>query len=197
MPSGEFQACRSPSELDGAVGITVLRSKWTWFISIGIVLLLAGMLSILFPDASTFATGTVFGAVLAIAGVAKMIVSMRVKQWSGFIWQELTGAAELVGGVLVYFNPLKGALAITLLIALVLLVQGILHLALAFQVRTERGWPWFAAASLAALGGASVLALKIPHTIEFQPGAIAGVTLLVAGVAYVGIALTMRMGTRS
>lgn len=196
--SGKFPASPSPGDFEeGQMGGTVLRSKWRWFFAIGVVLSLAGMLSILFPDVSTFATGTVFGVVLAIAGVAKMVMSMSIRQWSGFIWQELTGAAELVGGILIYFNPLKGALAVTLLIALVLLVQGILHLALAFRTRTQPGWPWFAAAGLTAIGGASALAFKIPYTIEYQPGAIAGITLLVAGVAYIAIALTMRMGTQS
>lgn len=194
------KAGRSPSssvqgDLDQS-GISVLGLKWRWFLGIGIALTLAGILAVSFPDASTFATGAVFGAVLAIAGVVKMVLSMQIRQWSGFIWQELTGAAELVGGVLIYFNPLKGALAVTLLIALVLFVQGLLQIALAFRVRGQSGWGWFAASSLAALAGAAALAFKIPFTIEYEPGMIAGITLVVAGVSYVAIATTMRMGRR-
>lgn len=39
------------------------------------------------------------------------VKSLQVKEWSGFVWQELTGAVEGVSGILIFFNPLKGALA--------------------------------------------------------------------------------------
>lgn len=189
------QLSRSQSDVDQQ-GVGALGPKRRWFLAIGIVLSVAGVLAISFPSVSTFTIGAVFGVVLAVAGVAKMAFSMQIRQWSGFIWQELTGAAELVGGVLIYFNPLKGALAVTLLIALVLFVQGLLQIALAFQIRGQTGWPWFAASSVVALAGAGALAFKLPYTIEYQPGIIAGITLLVAGIAYVAIAVTMHLGRR-
>lgn len=169
-----------------------LHSKWGWFFALGVVLALAGALAIALPAISTFATSVVLGAVLAAAGVVKMVQSLQVKEWSGFVWQELTGAVEVVGGVLIFFNPLKGAFAITLLIALIFFLQGVLQLALAFRVRAQDGWPWFAVSGLVALAASAALALKLPFTSSYAPGAVAGISLLVAGGAYVAIALTMR-----
>ncbi|WEX10754.1 HdeD family acid-resistance protein [Chelativorans sp. AA-79] len=169
-----------------------LHAKWRWFLALGVVLAIAGTLAVALPAVSTFAASAVLGAVLALAGAVKMVQSLRVKEWSGFIWQELTGAVELVGGILIYFNPLKGALAITLLIALVFLVHGILQIALAFRVRKENGWGWFAVSGLVALAASAALTLKLPYTRIYSPGAIAGISLLVAGGAYIAIALAMR-----
>src|SRR4029453_3304693 len=121
-----------------------LHSRWGGFLALGVVLTLGGALAVALPAVSTFAASVVLGVVLTLAGVVKMVQSLQVKEWSGFIWQELTGAVEVVGGILIYFNPLKGALAITLLIALVFLVQGILQIALAAVVRKQEGWHWFA-----------------------------------------------------
>lgn len=168
--------------------------KWGGFLALGIVLALAGALAVLLPEFSTFATGTVFGVVLSIAGVVKMVQSLQVKEWTGFIWQELTGAVELVGGVLIYFSPLKGALAITLLIALVFLVQGILQIALAIRIRKQEGWHWFAISGLVSLLTSAALGFKLPYTLAYEPGQIAGIAILVAGVAYIAIALTIRRG---
>jgi len=159
---------------------------------LGIVLVVCGALAVALPAVSTFAASVVLGFVLALAGIVKMVQSLRVKEWSGFIWQELTGAVELVGGILIYFNPLKGALAITLLIALVFLVQGILQIALAVRVRKQEGWYWFAIAGLVALAASAALTLKLPYTAIYTPGTIAGISLLVAGGAYIAIALTLR-----
>lgn len=169
-----------------------LHSKWGWFLALGIALALGGALAIALPAVSTFAASVVLGAVLALAGVVKMVQSLQVKDWNGFIWQKLTGAVEVVGGILIYFNPLKGALAITLLIALVLLLQGILQIVLAVIVRRQDGWHWFAISGLVALAASAVLALKLPYTSAFPSGAIAGFSLLVAGGAYIAIALTIR-----
>jgi uncharacterized membrane protein HdeD (DUF308 family) len=169
-----------------------LHSRWGWFLALGIVLTLGGALAVALPAVSTFAASVVLGVVLTLAGVVKMVQSLQVKEWSGFIWQELTGAVEVVGGILIYFSPLKGALAITLLIALVFLVQGILQIALAAVVRKQDGWYWFAVSGLVALAASAALALKLPYTSIYTPGTIAGISLLVAGGAYVAIALTMR-----
>ena len=169
-----------------------LHSKWGWFLALGVVLTLGGALAVALPAVSTFAASVVLGVVLALAGVVKMVQSLQVKDWSGFIWQELTGAVEVVGGILIYFNPLKGALAITLLIALVFLVQGVLQIALAAMVRKQEGWPWFAVSGLVAVAASAALALKLPYTSIYAPGTIAGISLLVAGGAYIAISLTMR-----
>jgi uncharacterized membrane protein HdeD (DUF308 family) len=170
-----------------------LHSRWGWFLLLGLVMTVGGALAVMLPAVSTFATSAVLGIVLALAGVVKMVQSLQVKEWGGFIWHELTGAVEVVGGILIYFSPLKGALAITLLIALVFFVQGILQIALAAVVRKQDGWHWFAVSGLVALAASVALALKLPHTTGlYEPGVIAGISLLVAGGAYVAIALTMR-----
>jgi uncharacterized membrane protein HdeD (DUF308 family) len=174
----------------------LMQMKWGGFLALGVALVLAGAFAVVLPEISTFATGTVFGIALAIAGAVKMVLSWQVKEWSGFIWQELTGAVELVGGILIYFNPLKGALAITLLIALVFLVQGALQIALAFRVRKQSGWYWFGASSLVSLAAAAALAIKLPFTSSYPPGTIAGIALFIAGAAYIAIALTVRRGRR-
>ena len=169
-----------------------LHAKWGWFFALGVVLALAGALAVALPAVSTFAASVVLGVVLSLAGVVKMVQSLQVKEWGGFIWQELTGAVELVGGILIYFNPLKGALAITLVIALVFLVQGLLQIALAVRVREQDGWHWLVVSGLVALAASATLTLKLPYTRIYTPGTIAGISLLVAGGAYLAIALTMR-----
>ncbi|WP_081602599.1 HdeD family acid-resistance protein [Afipia felis] len=184
------------NDIDRRHQAATLKLKWGRFFVLGIVLVIAGVLAIALPEISAFATGSVFGIALGLAGVAKMALSLQIKEWSGFLWQELTGAAEVVGGILIYFNPLKGALAIALLIALVLLVQSFLQIALAFRIRKQNGWQWFALSSLVSLAASAALVIKLPFTIGYEPGVIAGITLLVAGIAYIAIAFTMRSGQR-
>lgn len=67
-----------------------MQSKWGWFLVLGIVLILCGALAVALPAVSTFAASVVLGVVLSIAGLVKIIQSLQLKEWSGFIWQELS-----------------------------------------------------------------------------------------------------------
>ncbi|MCK9907741.1 HdeD family acid-resistance protein [Microbacteriaceae bacterium K1510] len=179
-------------DLDHRQAATLMRSKWTWFLALGLVVILCGALAIVLPAVSNIIASTVLGVALAIAGIVKIVQALQVKQWSGFVWQELTGAVELVGGILIYFNPVKGALAIALLVALVLFIQGIGQCGVAFKVRPEAGWRWLLASGLVSLVASAAVTLKLPYVRFYAPGTIAGIALLIAGCAYVVIALAVR-----
>lgn len=171
---------------------TVEQRKWKGFLGIGILLVAGGILCLFLPVFSEFAASTIFGLVLIGIGVVKIIQSLWVKSWAGFVWQELSGAVELVGGVMIYLNPLKGALAITLLIAIVIFVHGFLQLALSLKIRPTSGWWWFTLSGFIAWAASAALVLKWPLTRDLPSGSIAGIALLIAGLAYVGIALSTR-----
>ncbi|MDF2810173.1 MAG: HdeD family acid-resistance protein [Microvirga sp.] len=117
-----------------------IRSKWIWFLALGVVLFLGGVLAVMLPAVSTFAASLVLGVVLAGVGLVQIVQSFQVQAWTGFVWNLLIGIIQLVGGSLIYLNPLAGAIAITALIALVLLVQGFTQIALAFRLRPQTGW---------------------------------------------------------
>jgi uncharacterized membrane protein HdeD (DUF308 family) len=168
------------------------KRKWKGFLGLGVLLIAGGILCLLLPVFSEFAASTIFGVVLMGIGFVKIIQSLWVKSWAGFIWQELSGAVELVGGVMIYLNPLKGALAITLLIAIVVFVHGFLQIAMSLKIRPENGWWCFTLSGLIGWTASVILLLKWPLTRDLPSGSIAGIALLIAGIAYLGSALSTR-----
>jgi hypothetical protein len=50
--------------------------------------------------------------------------------------------------VLIYLNPLKGAIAITVLISIVFVLVGISQIGLALRVRPQQGWQWLVISGL-------------------------------------------------
>lgn len=168
------------------------QRKWVGFVGLAILLISGGVLCLLLPVYSEFAASTIFGVVLMGIGVVKIIQSLWVKSWTGFVWQELSGAVELTGGVMIYLNPLKGALAITLLIAIVLFVHGFLQVAMSIKIRPEKGWWWFTLSGFIALTASAILILKLPLTKGLPSGSIAGIALLIAGISYLGSAFSTR-----
>jgi uncharacterized membrane protein HdeD (DUF308 family) len=169
-----------------------LRFRWWSFLLLGLVLLACGVAAIALPATSTMAAGLVLGAVLVIVGIAKIVQAFEAKGWPGFVWQLLGGGVEIVGGILVYFNPLKGAVAITLLIAIVFVVLGLSQIGCAVKIRKQRGAFWLVVSGLLALVMSLVLVFKFPHVRELEAGVLAGVSLVISGLAYVAIALAIR-----
>src|SRR5262249_34576959 len=97
-------------------------------------------------------------------------------QLGGFRMGLRVGMIQFVGGILIYLNPLAGAIALTLVIAVVFLVQGLAQIWLALGLRPKVGWGWLIISGLVAFLAGALLALKIPFT-----GTVTGISLLVAG----------------
>jgi uncharacterized membrane protein HdeD (DUF308 family) len=148
-----------------------------------------GVAAIMLPVAADFAMGAVLGAALAIIGVAKIVQGVNLREWVGANWQIMLGAAEVVGGILIYLNPIKGALAIALLLAVVFLIEAVMQIALALKMRPEAGWVWLLVAGLVALVASVGIVLTARRVQYFTLGTFAGIAILAGGWACVVIAL--------
>lgn len=168
------------------------KHKWLSFVLVGCLLVACGIAAVLSPAVSTIAITTVLGSLLAVGGAVCVVQALMVKDWSGFSWQLLLGATEVVGGILIIASPFKGAAAVTLLIAIIIGSLGLTQAGLAFRVRPAAGWGWLMLASLASILIAVALLLRFPFSITESPGVMAGVSLIFGGLAYAMVGLGRR-----
>lgn len=85
-------------------------------------------------------------------------------------------------------NPFGGVIALTVMLGVVFLIEGIARIVLAFRMRSERNWGWFA-----ALGGISVLlgllvlgGLANGASLGFI-GVLLGVNFIFAGESFIAL----------
>lgn len=161
-------------------------------IVLGTALIICGAVAIASPAISTMAVTLFLGLILAVGGIVKIVQSFLMKEWGGFAWQLLVGLIELGGGLLVYFNPMKGAIAITIVIALVLMAEGLAQLGLAFRMRAQRGVVWMFLSGIITVAVGAALALRLPYDGIYAPGTLVGISLIFAGWAYIAIVLAAR-----
>ena len=67
------------------------------------------------------------------------------------MWQGLSGLVYLVGGLLAFFNPLAGAVALTLVLAATFIVDGLVRIALALGSRPLDHWGLVLAGGIVSL----------------------------------------------
>lgn len=158
----------------------------------GLAFIALGALALLLPQQATVAASTVLGGVLVAAGAVTIVQAVIDKGVAGFNWPLLAGATEVVGGLLIWLTPIKGAAAIALLVVIVIAVQGAMHILMSLRLSRTPGRIGLALSGIVSLAIATILVVRFPYPSLTEPGAMAGVALIVAGVAHLILAAGRR-----
>lgn len=154
-------------------------SKLRW---LGVFWALLGIVAMATTFAATLATMLVFGIFLLIAGIAQLIhAAFHASADRG--WEFLTAAIYSLVGVLLIFDPVGGAIGLTLLIAILFLGRGTVQLAMAISGRhRRRRIGWQLAAGLVNLLLAMFIIAGWPQVGTWIIGLFVGIELLIGGL---------------
>ena len=169
-----------------------IEHNWGWILGLGILLVLGGIVLIAAPLASSIAVTLLIAAVLIVGGVFQIIQAFRTQNWSGFLWSLIVGVIAVIGGIVIYTNPLAGTFALTLVIAAVFIAQGISQLLLAFKIKPHSGWGWVAFAGVIAILAGFMIWSELPSSAAWALGLIAGISVMLNGWSYIAIALAAK-----
>src|SRR5262249_45146442 len=104
-------------ERGSVFGTDVLRRNWGWFVALGILQIVLGIIALGASVFVTLATVVLFGWLLLIGGVLSVGHAFWQKQWSGFFIDLAMGILNVVVGFMMIAHPLASAETLTLLIA--------------------------------------------------------------------------------
>jgi uncharacterized membrane protein HdeD (DUF308 family) len=124
-----------------AAGLNSLRRNWGWYLALGIVEIILGAIAIAASQITTVAMVLIFGWLLVIGGVLAVIHAFWRSQWSGFFVDLVIGLLYALAGLTMVFEPVRAGVALTLLIAIFLVVVGIFRIAVGLAGQfAHRGW---------------------------------------------------------
>ncbi|HTY55556.1 MAG TPA: HdeD family acid-resistance protein [Candidatus Binataceae bacterium] len=122
-------------------GIEEVREHRTWFLCLGIALIILGMLAIASAELMTVVSVMLFGWILIFGGIFEIVHGISRRRWGGFFINLMGGALYAVAGVLMITNPRVAAVTLTLLIAMVLIVAGSFRIFVSIATPMHhRGW---------------------------------------------------------
>jgi uncharacterized membrane protein HdeD (DUF308 family) len=124
--------------------------------------------------------------------VGQIVHAFSARGWSGFALHLLGGVLYVLVGGWMILNPLLGALALTLLLAGFLVVQGICQIGLALRIRPARAWGWPLASGIVTLLLAVLIWVGWPSSALWVIGLLVGIHLLLSGVSLTMLALAAR-----
>ena len=154
--------------------LDVARHASTWSIVWGVLLVVFGVLAIGSPLLAAVAVSAVIAWLIILAGVVHLILAFHVHRAGSVVWKLLVGLAYLVFGTYLLMHPVLGVASLTLLLASLFLIEGILDIFLFFQMRSMRGSAWVLGDGIITLLLGLLIYLQWPSSSGWVIGTLVG-----------------------
>ena len=176
----------TPSPLD------LVRHASTWSIVWGVLLIIIGVLSISSPMLAALAVNVVIAWLIVLAGAVHVILAFHAHRAGSLIWKLLVGIAYICFGAYLILHPVLGVASLTLLLASLFLVEGILNIVLFFRMRSLRGSGWMLIDGIITLLLGLMIYLQWPSSSAWVIGTLVGISMIISGVTRVMLSLAVR-----
>ena len=170
----------------------VVRQASTWSILWGVSLIVLGMVAVASPFLAAVAVNAAIAWLIALAGLVHLVLAFQAHGAGSVIWKLLVGIAYVFFGGYLIVHPVAGVASLTLVLASLFLIEGILDVVLFFKMRPLRG------SNLVLLDGIITLALGLmiymqwPSSSAWAIGTLVGVSLIISGVTRVMLSYAVR-----
>jgi uncharacterized membrane protein HdeD (DUF308 family) len=171
-----------------------LHAHWRLFLTEGIILLILGVLAVVVPPIATIAVEVLVGWLLLVSGVVGLIATLRMRSAPGFWWSLVSAIIGIVAGVVLLRWPLSGALSLTLILTLFLVLEGVASILFAFEHKRELSGRWgvMLFSGVIDLILAGIIFEGLPGTAAWAIGLLIGINLVFGGSALIAMALHAR-----
>ena len=129
---------------------------------------------------------------LILAGTVHVALAFRAHRADGFIWKLLVGLAYLFFGMYFIMHPVVGVTSLTLLLALLFLIEGSLNIVLFFKMRSLRGSSWMLFDGIVTLLLGLLIYLRWPSSSIWVIGTLVGLSMIISGATRVMLSLGVR-----
>lgn len=113
---------------NGVSSFHYLKENRTWFLVLGISLVILGTLAVIFSFTSTIFSVVYLGVLMLVFGLFEGIKSFKLRWSNNFLVHFLLSILYIVSGAFIVAQPLANAITLTLLLAIFFIVTGILKI---------------------------------------------------------------------
>lgn len=168
-----------------------LHHTWGWFMGLGIVLMILGVIAIGSAVGATLVSVLLLGWLLIIGGILEAVYAFWQERWGAFFIDLTVGILYAVVGFMMVANPGLAALTLTLLVAMFLILAGLFRSAAAIAVRPPH-WGWLLAHGVVSLLLGILIWQQWPVSGLWVIGLFVGIELLLNGVTLVMLGAAAR-----
>jgi uncharacterized membrane protein HdeD (DUF308 family) len=168
-----------------------IHGKWGWFLALGILLVVLGIVAFVNVVAATLASIFFIAAAMLVAGVGHVVHAFQVRGWENMLSWGLSGALYLAAGVFAFINPILASAVMTLLMAFALLVAGLFRLFVGFRL-LKRGGGFMIFGGLVSVAAGVMIAMGWPESSLWVLGLFLSIDMMIQGSTLTALALALR-----
>ena len=177
--------------------VEMVRNASTVSILWGVLLIVLGVVAVGSPFLAAVAVNVVVAWLIVLAGVAHLMLAFRAHGAGSMIWKLLVGIAYLCFGAYLILHPVLGVASLTLLLASLFLIEGILDIVLYVKMRPIHGSSWVLIDGIITLLLGLMIYMQWPSSSAWAIGTLVGVSMIFSGVARVMMSLAVRKATQT
>jgi len=154
-----------------------------FFMSSSILMVVVGVLAIVLPLAAGIGVSIFVSWLIFLTGFAHLVYAFAARGVGGFAWRLVVGIVYVAGGLYLAFHPRLSLVSLTLVLAAILTVEGVMQVAVFIHLRSlpGSGWILFDGAVTLLLG--LLIGLSWPSGSAWAIGTLVGINFLVSGFA--------------
>jgi uncharacterized membrane protein HdeD (DUF308 family) len=175
--------------------VEMVRHASTVSILWGVLLIVFGMVAVGAPLLAAVAVNALVAWLIVLAGVVHLMLAFRVHGAGSVLWKLLVGFAYLCFGAYLIVHPLLGIASLTLVLASLFLIEGILNIVLFVKMRPIHGSTWVLIDGIVTLLLGLMIYMQWPSSSDWAIGTLVGISLIFSGVARVAMSLAVRKAT--
>ena len=174
-----------------SVAPTIKRAS-RWLIVWSIVVFVCGILAIVLPLTFSFAIAFVIGSVVLVGGIAHLVFAFHTHNLGGFLLHMLLCAIYEIAAICLLANPLLSVFSLSLILAVFLLLEGTLELALFVRLRRYRHSLWILVDGIGTMIFGILIVRQWPPASPETLSALIGASLILSAVSRIIFALAFR-----
>jgi len=175
--------------------VEMVRHASTTSILWGVLLIVFGVVAVGAPLLAAVAVNALVGWLIVLAGIVHLMLAFRVHGAGSVIWKLLVGIAYVCFGTYVILHPVLGIASLTLILASLFLIEGILDIILYVKMRPLHGSSWVLIDGIVTLLLGLLIYMQWPSSSAWAIGTLVGISLIFSGVARVGMSMAVRKAT--
>ena len=160
-----------------------------WLIFGGILSILVGAFAIAAPGLFGYILTQLIGAFCLVSGLIALFQAVFGKLRPHRFLSALSAIIRIAAGSALFFYTVAGMAALTLILAVVFLTEGIVCIVTSFRIRENPAWVWLLLNGVTALALGGMVYARWPLDAAWVVGLLYGIQSIFSGFAMVMIGL--------
>jgi uncharacterized membrane protein HdeD (DUF308 family) len=163
-----------------------------WYLAAAVLFILLGIFAIIHPAVAGLGVTVLVGWLLIFGGVGHMVAAFRRGGGKQAIYQVVIAIVYLIGGLYFLTHVIMATGTLTLLLAGIILAEGVLEVISYMRLRSEGASRWLLLNGVVTLVLGGLIWLHWPSSTVWAIGTLVGVNLLITGITRLMFGLAVR-----